>query len=63
MTIQFPKRVETDGQAIERAEEIKKHNEAYGCDLQGRPVDSKGGLLKNLSQKEWDVFKSLRQRF
>ncbi len=63
MTIQFPKRREDDEHAQERVQKIKDNNEAYGCDPQGRPVDEKGGLLKNLSQKEWDVFKSLRQRF
>lgn len=61
--IQFPKRRETDEQAEQRAQKIKDHNEALGCDAQGRPVDAEGNLLKNLSKKEWDVFKSLRQKF
>ncbi len=57
---QSPKRRETDEQAEERVRKITEYNEAYGCDVHGRPITKEGNLLRNLTKKEWDVFKLFR---
>lgn len=61
--VQFPRRRESDQQAEKRAQKIKDHNEALGCNLQGQPVDADGQPLKGLSKKEFDVFNSMRKLF
>jgi hypothetical protein len=60
MPIQFPERRETDIQREERVQKIKEHNEAYGCDKDGNPVDAEGNPLKNLSKKEMDIFRRFK---
>ncbi len=57
--MQYPKRRETNEQAEQRAERIKRVNDAQGCDVQGRPVTLEGELLKSLSQKEFEIYKHL----
>ena len=55
--MQYPKRKETDEQAQERVQNITDRNDAQGCDVHGQPVTKEGNLLKNLSKKEFDIFK------
>jgi hypothetical protein len=60
MPIQFPERRETDEQARARKEKIKEHNEAYGCDIHGRPVSEEEKLLKNFREKDWELFRKFK---
>lgn len=59
MTIQFPKRRETDEQAKERVEEITLNNAVYDCDEHGNPVTKEGNRLKNLTKKQLEIFRSI----